>query len=61
MRWLGVIADLPGVHPTVIASNGAVLYDLASRQTLDRLCLDRNENVLVLPPPFQNAALLWQA
>lgn len=28
---------------------------------LDRLCLDRNENVLVLPPPFQNAALLWQA
>ena len=40
MRWLGVIADLPGVHPTVIASNGAVLYDLASRRTLDRLCLD---------------------
>ncbi|GAB2573324.1 HAD family hydrolase [Microlunatus antarcticus] len=40
VRWLGVIADLPGVHPTVIASNGAVLYDLASRRTLDRLCLD---------------------
>jgi Cof subfamily protein (haloacid dehalogenase superfamily) len=40
VRWLGVIADLPGAHPTVIASNGAVLYDLASRQTLDRLCLD---------------------
>ncbi|MGI3786238.1 MAG: HAD family hydrolase [Janthinobacterium lividum] len=40
VRWLGVIADLPGVHPTVIASNGAVLYDLDSRQTLDRLCLE---------------------
>ncbi len=40
VRWLGVIADLPGAHPTVIASNGAVLYDLATRATLDRLCLD---------------------
>jgi hypothetical protein len=28
---------------------------------VDRLCLGRNDNVLVLPPPFQNAALLWQA
>lgn len=40
VRWLGVIADLPGAHHTVIASNGAVLYDLGTRQTLDRLCLD---------------------
>lgn len=40
VRWLDVIADLPGAHPTVIASNGAVLYDLGSRRTLDRLCLD---------------------
>ena len=40
VRWLDVIADLPGAHPTVIASNGAVLYDLGTRQTLDRLCLD---------------------
>ena len=40
IRWLGVIADLPGAHHTVIASNGAVLYDLATRETLDRLCLD---------------------
>jgi hypothetical protein len=30
-------------------------------QGLDRLCLRRNDNVLMLPPPFQNAALLWQA
>ena len=42
VRWLGVIADLPGAHQTVIASNGAVLYDLGSRQALDRLCLDRD-------------------
>jgi hypothetical protein len=28
---------------------------------LDRLCLRRDDNVLVLPPPFRNAALLWQA
>lgn len=40
VRWLGVIADLPGAHHTVIASNGAVLYDLGTRETLDRLCLD---------------------
>ena len=39
VRWLDVIADLPGAHPTVIASNGAVLYDLGSQQVLDRLCL----------------------
>jgi len=40
VRWLDVIADLPGAHPTVIASNGAVLYDLGTRETLDRLCLE---------------------
>jgi Cof subfamily protein (haloacid dehalogenase superfamily) len=40
VRWLDVIADLPGAHPIVIASNGAVLYDLGTRQALDRLCLD---------------------
>jgi Cof subfamily protein (haloacid dehalogenase superfamily) len=40
IRWLDVIADLPGAHPTVIASNGAVLYDLGARQALDRLCLN---------------------
>jgi hypothetical protein len=28
---------------------------------LDRICLRQNDNVLVLPPPFRNAALLWQA
>lgn len=40
VRWLDVIRDLPGTHPTVIASNGAVLYDLGSGEMLDRLCLD---------------------
>jgi Cof subfamily protein (haloacid dehalogenase superfamily) len=40
VRWLDVIKDLPGAHPTVIASNGAALYDLASGELLDRVCLD---------------------
>jgi len=35
-----VVRDLPGAHPTVIASNGAVLYDLGADRVLDRLCLD---------------------
>jgi Cof subfamily protein (haloacid dehalogenase superfamily) len=39
VRWLDVIRDLPGAHPTVIASNGAVLYDLGAGQLLDRICL----------------------
>lgn len=39
VRWLDVIKDLPGAHPTVIASNGAVLYDLGTREVLDRICL----------------------
>lgn len=33
-RWLGVIAELPLAHPTVIASNGAVLWDLAESRPL---------------------------
>ncbi len=40
VRWLEVIRDLCGAHPTVIASNGAVLYDLGADQPLDRICLD---------------------
>ena len=40
VRWLDVVQDLPGAHPTVIASNGAVLYDLGARQILDRICID---------------------
>ncbi len=40
VRWLEVIADLPGAHPIVIASNGAVLYDQGSEQTLRRFALD---------------------
>ena len=40
VRWLGVIKDLPGGHPTVIASNGAVLYDLGAGQLIDRICID---------------------
>src|SRR3954454_16335420 len=40
VRWLDVIRNLPGAHPTVIASNGAALYELGARQALDRLCLD---------------------
>lgn len=40
VRWLDVVKDLPGGHPTVIASNGAVLYDLGAGQLLDRICID---------------------
>src|ERR687890_541800 len=40
VRWLDVIADLPGAHPTVIASNGAALYDLGAGELLDRICID---------------------
>jgi Cof subfamily protein (haloacid dehalogenase superfamily) len=40
VRWLEVIRDLPGGHPTVIASNGAVLYDTAAGEFLDRIFLD---------------------
>jgi Cof subfamily protein (haloacid dehalogenase superfamily) len=39
-RWLDVIRDLPGAHPTVIASNGAVLYDLGAGELIDRICID---------------------
>lgn len=40
VRWLDVVRDLPGGHPTVIASNGAVLYDLGAQQLLDRICIE---------------------
>ena len=40
VRWLDVIRDLPGAHPTVIASNGAALYDLGAGQLVDRICID---------------------
>jgi hydroxymethylpyrimidine pyrophosphatase-like HAD family hydrolase len=40
LRWLDVIADLPGAHPLVIASNGAILYDQGTDTVLDRQCLD---------------------
>lgn len=41
IRWLEVISDLPGAHPTVIASNGAVLYDLGERRVLRSHTIDR--------------------
>ena len=40
VRWLDVIRDLPGAHPTVIASNGAALYDLGAGELVDRICID---------------------
>ena len=39
VRWLDVIQNLPGAHPTVIASNGAALYELESGRLLDRICV----------------------
>ncbi len=40
VRWLEVVADLPGAHPIVIASNGAVLYDQGNEETLRLVTLD---------------------
>lgn len=40
VRWLEVVAELPGAHPIVIASNGAVLYDQESGEALRRIVLD---------------------
>src|SRR3712207_2178778 len=40
VRWLDVIRDLPGAHPTVTASNGAALYDLGAGELVDRICID---------------------
>ena len=33
-RWLQVVAELPLAHPTVIASNGALLWDLGENRAL---------------------------
>lgn len=33
-RWLGVLTDLPLAHPTVIASNGAMLWDIEENRAL---------------------------
>ena len=40
VRWLDVVRGLPGAHPTVIASNGAVLYDLGTGEWLDRVSIE---------------------
>jgi Cof subfamily protein (haloacid dehalogenase superfamily) len=40
IRWLEVIRGLPGAHPTVIASNGATLYDAAEDVMIDRITID---------------------
>ena len=40
IRWLEVIRGLPGAHPTVIASNGAALYDAEADEMIDRITID---------------------
>lgn len=40
IRWLEVVKGLPGAHPTVIASNGAALYDAAADTLIDRITID---------------------
>ena len=40
IRWLEVIRGLPGAHPTVIASNGAALYDAAADEMIDRITIE---------------------
>lgn len=40
IRWLEVVRGLPGAHPTVIASNGATLYDAAEDVMVDRITIE---------------------
>ncbi|HET9872468.1 MAG TPA: HAD family hydrolase [Propionibacteriaceae bacterium] len=40
VRWLDVIRELPGAHPTVISSNGAILYDLGVGKVVDQVFID---------------------
>lgn len=40
-RWLDCLAPIREARPHVIASNGAVVHDLAARRTVRRLPLDR--------------------
>lgn len=39
-RWLGVVKDLPGAHPMVIASNGAAVYDLGTGEVVEQETID---------------------
>lgn len=41
IRWLGVLAGLDAAHPLVIASNGAVLWDLAGGTVVEHHAVPR--------------------
>lgn len=40
IRWLTLLAELRSAHPLVIASNGAVLWDLAAREVVEFSAVD---------------------
>lgn len=40
IRWLDVLAGLGGAHPLVIASNGAVLWDLGTDEVAEYTAID---------------------
>ncbi|NNG21204.1 HAD family phosphatase [Naumannella sp. ID2617S] len=40
-RWLSVLAELPVSHPIVVASNGALLWDLGDERALHSHPIDR--------------------
>ena len=40
IRWLDAIRHLDGLHPTVVASNGAMLYDASTDEILDLVPID---------------------
>jgi len=40
IRWLGVLAGLGSAHPLVVASNGAVVWDLGAGAVVEHTALD---------------------
>ncbi len=40
IRWLAPIRDLDGLHPVVVASNGAMLYDADADEIIEQVAID---------------------
>jgi hypothetical protein len=65
-RWLRIVLTAAAVAALVPSLWDGIWHERPARPAffaagLDRRCLRAGENVLVLPPPFRNEALLWQA
>ncbi len=65
-RWLRIVLTAAAVAALVPNLWRGIWHEHPARPAfftteLDRACLRPGETVLVLPPPFRNEALLWQA